>query len=136
MEFRSEHQRGNRPESAAIAASIGKFVSPAQGVAHFERDGYYTKDHPVHREASDWTGKSAGSLGPAGPVDPDTFTAILEGKVPGCVQLGRRDKDGNIHHRPGRVVSLSAPKSVSLIASLVSGDRLLSLAVGVGFKPR
>ena len=70
MEFRSEHQRGNRPESTAMGASIGKFVSPAQGVAQFKRDGYYAKDHPVHREASDWTGKSDGSLGPAGPVDP------------------------------------------------------------------
>ena len=119
-----------------MAASIRKVVSPAQGVAHFERLGYYAKNHPLHREASVWTGRSADTLGRAGPVGPDTFTAILEGKVPGCVQLGRRDKDGNIHHRPGRVVSLSAPKSVSLIASLVSGDRLLSLAVGVGFKPR
>ena len=36
-----------------MVASIGKIVSAAQGVAHFERDGYYAKDHPVHWEASD-----------------------------------------------------------------------------------
>ena len=41
--------------------------------------------------------------------------------MPDGPQLGRRDKDGNIHHRPGRDVTLSAPKSVSL-AALVGGD--------------
>ena len=60
-----------------MAASIRKVVSPAQGVAHFERLGYYAKNHPLHREASVWTGRSADTLGRAGPVGPDTFTAIL-----------------------------------------------------------
>ena len=104
-----------------MVASIGKIVSPAQGVSYYERDGYYARDDPAHREASAWTGKGADALGLSGPVDPDTFTDILEGKVPGGSQLGRRDKDGNIHHRPGRDVTLSAPKSVSL-AALVCGD--------------
>ena len=104
-----------------MVASIGKIVSPAQGVAYFERDGYYARDDPAHREASAWVGKGAAALGLAGPVDPGTFTAILEGEVPGGSRLGRRDRDGNIHHRPGRDVTLSAPKSVSL-AALVCGD--------------
>ena len=46
---------------------------------------------------------------------------MLEGKVPDGPHLGKRDKDGEIHHRPGRDVTLSAPKSVSLMA-LVGGD--------------
>ena len=37
-------------------------------------------------------------------------------------ELGRRGKDGEIHHRPGRDLTFSAPKSVS-IAALVGGDR-------------
>ena len=104
-----------------MVASIGKIASPAQGVNYYERDGYYAKDDPAHREASAWAGKGADALGLSGPVDPDTFTAVLEGRVPDGPQLGRRDKDGTIHHRPGRDVTLSAPKSVSL-AALVGGD--------------
>ena len=104
-----------------MVASIGKIASPAQGVTYYERDGYYAKDDPAHKAASAWAGKGAEALGLSGPVDPDTFRAILEGKVPDGPQLGRRDKDGNIHHRPGRDVTLSAPKSVSL-AALVGGD--------------
>ena len=48
---------------------------------------------------------------------------MLEGVVPdGSGQrLGRRRKDGSIGHRPGRDVTFSAPKSVSL-AALIGGD--------------
>ena len=110
-----------------MVALIGKIASAPQGVAYFERDGYYTRGDHAHREASAWAGKGAAALGLAGPVNPDAFTAILEGKVPGGFQLGRRDKDGNIHHRPGRDVTLSAPKSVSL-AALGCGDHRIAVA--------
>ena len=99
-----------------MVASIGKIVSPAQGVSYYERDGYYAKDDPAHREASAWAGQGADALGLTGAVDPETFTAILEGRVPGGSPLGRRDKDGNVFHRPGRDVTLSAPNSASLAA--------------------
>ena len=48
---------------------------------------------------------------------------MLEGKVPdgAGTELGRRGKDGEIVHRPGRDLTFSAPKSVS-IAALVGGD--------------
>ena len=104
-----------------MVASIGKITSPSQGASYFERDGYYTKDDPAHKEASAWAGRGAEELGLAGPVDSDAFKAILEGKVPGGRQLGRKDLEGNIQHRPGRDVTLSAPKSVSLMA-MVGGD--------------
>ena len=106
-----------------MVASIGAVASPAQGVTYYERDGYYARDDPAHRDASAWAGKGAEALGLSGPVDPDTFKAVLEGKVPDGTgrQLGRKDRDGNIHHRLGRDVTLSAPKSVSL-AALVGGD--------------
>ena len=110
-----------------MVASIGKIVSPAQGVSYYERDGYYAKDDPAHREASAWVGKGAEALGLSGGVDPDTFTAILEGQVPDGPRLGRREKDGVIHHRPGRDVTLSAPKSVSF-AALVCGDHRIVTA--------
>ncbi len=103
--------------------SIGALASASQGASYYERDGYYAKDDPEHREASAWAGKGAEELGLKGPVDPDTFRAVLEGRVPdgSGKQLGKRGKDGEIHHRPGRDLTFSAPKSVS-IAALVGGD--------------
>ena len=103
--------------------SIGALASAAQGASYYERDGYYAKDDPEHRAASAWAGKGAEELGLKGPVDPETFKAILEGKVPdgSGTELGRRGKDGEILHRPGRDLTFSAPKSVS-IAALVGGD--------------
>ena len=103
--------------------SIGALASASQGASYYERDGYYAKDDPEHRAASDWAGKGAEELGLKGPVDPDTFRAVLEGRVPdgSGQQLGRRGKDGEILHRPGRDLTFSAPKSVS-VAALVGGD--------------
>ena len=104
--------------------SIGALSSAAQGASYYERDGYYAKDDPEHRDASAWAGRGAEELGLKGPVDPETFRAVLEGKVPdgSDTRLGRRGKDGSIEHRPGRDLTFSAPKSVSL-AALVGGDR-------------
>ena len=106
-----------------MVVSIGAVSSPAQGVAYFERDGYYAKDDAAHREASAWTGAGAKALGLSGPVEPDVFRAVLDGAVPdgSGKRLGRLDRDGNRIHRPGRDLTFSAPKSVSL-AALVGGD--------------
>ena len=66
---------------------------------------------------------AAEALGLSGPVDLEMCKAVLEGWVPDGTgwHLGRKDQDGGIHHRPGRDVTFSAPKSVSL-AALVGGD--------------
>ena len=106
-----------------MVASIGAVASPSQGAAYYERDGYYAKDSAEHRMMSSWHGRGAEALGLEGPVDPDVFRAVLEGHVPdGSGRLlGRRTREGGIHHRPGRDITFSAPKSVSLVA-LVGGD--------------
>ena len=104
-----------------MVASIGKIASPSQGVGYFEKDGYYAREDAAHKEASAWAGKGAEALGLSGPVDPERFRAVLEGEVPGGRRLGRKELDGSITHRPGRDVTLSAPKSVSLMA-MVGGD--------------
>ena len=103
--------------------SIGAITSAAQGASYYQKDDDYGKDDPEHRGASAWLGKGADALGLSGPVDPDTFRTILEGKVPdgSGTELGKRSKDGEITHRPGRDLTFSAPKSVS-IAALVGGD--------------
>ncbi len=108
-----------------MVASIGKIASPSQGASYFERDGYYGRDDPAHKEASAWAGRGAEELGLSGPVDSDAFRAILEGKVPGGRQLGHKDLEGNIQHRPGRDVTLSAPKSVSLMAMVGDDERIV-----------
>ena len=103
--------------------SIGALASAAQGASYYERDGYYAKDDPEHRAASGWAGRGAEELGLKGPVDPGAFRAVLEGRVPdgSGTELGRRGRDGERLHRPGRDLTFSAPKSVS-IAALVGGD--------------
>jgi len=109
-----------------MVASIGAVASPSQGASYYERDGYYARDDPEHRAASAWAGRGAAELGLEGTVDPDVFKAVLEGAVPDGSgrRLGKRGKDGKdgeIHHRPGRDLTFSAPKSVSL-AALIGGD--------------
>ena len=103
--------------------SIGALSSASQGASYYERDGYYAKDSEEHREASAWAGRGAEELGLTESVDPGTFRAVLEGRVPdgSGKQLGRRGRDDEILHRPGRDLTFSAPKSVS-IAALVGGD--------------
>ncbi len=109
--------------------SIGALASAAQGASYYERDGYYAKDDPEHRDASAWAGRGAEELGLKGPVDPETFRAVLEGRVPDGSgrQLGRRGKDGEILHRPGRDLTFSAPKSVSITALVGGDDRIVDV---------
>ena len=112
-----------------MVASIGAVASPAQGVTYYERDGYYARDDPEHLRGSAWAGKGAEALGLSGPVDPDVFKGVLEGTVPDGSgrRLGRRLSDGTVGHRPGRDVTFSAPKSVSL-AAMVGGDERIVAA--------
>ncbi len=106
-----------------MVVSVGSVASAAQGASYYERDGYYAKDDPEHLRMSAWAGKGAAELGLEGNVDPEAFKAVLRGEVPdGSGQrLGRMDREGNVIHRPGRDLTFSAPKSVSL-AALVGGD--------------
>ena len=105
-------RRPGRTPIGSDMLSIGALSSAAQGASYYERDGYYARDDPEHMAASAWAGRGAGELGLKGPVDPETFRAVLEGKVPdgSGQQLGRRAKDGEILHRPGRDLTFSAPE--------------------------
>ena len=91
-------------------------------VTYYERDGYYAKNDPEHRQASFWYGGAAKALGLKAHVRPSRFESVLSGYVPGTdLRLGRM-REGEHDHRPGWDITLSAPKSVSLEA-LVMGDR-------------
>ena len=76
--------------------------SPSQGVS----DGYYAREDPAYKKASAWAGKDAESLDLSGPVGLEISQAVLKGKVPDGPHFGKRDKDGEIYHRPGRDVTL------------------------------
>ncbi len=45
--------------------------------------------------------------------------------MPDGPHLGKRGKDGEIQHRPGRDVTMSAPKSVSLMALMGGDERIV-----------
>ena len=90
--------------------------------------GYYQKDNDYTREqaseASGWLGKGAEALGLKGPVDETKFAALLDGHLPNGKQI--RSPSGE--HRAGFDITLSAPKSVSLVA-LVGGDKRIETAM-------
>ncbi len=105
-----------------MVATVVVLRSSAVAVSYYERDGYYARNDPEHRQASFWHGDAAKALGLRAHVRPSRFEAVLSGYVPGTdLRLGRM-REGQHEHRPGWDITLSAPKSVSLEA-LVMGDR-------------
>ena len=105
-----------------MVATVFELKSSAMAVSYFERDGYYARNDPEHRQASFWHGGAAKDLGLRAHVRPSRFEEVLSGWIPGTdIRLGRL-RDGGHEHRPGWDLTFSAPKSVSLEA-LVIGDR-------------
>ena len=105
-----------------MVATVVELRSSAVAVRYYERDGYYAKNDPEHRQASFWHGEAAQALGLRAHVRPSRFESVLSGRVPGTqTRLGRM-REGEHEHRPGWDLTFSAPKSVSLEA-LVMGDR-------------
>lgn len=107
-----------------MVASVSALTSSAQASSYYEADDYYSEGG---LSPSEWQGAGAEALGLSGEVDRDQFRDLLDGKVMGN-QLGTF-RDGQLEHRPGWDVTLSAPKSVSIMAE-VAGDRRLIAAHG------
>ena len=105
-----------------MVATVVELRSSAVAVFYYERDGYYARNDPEHRQASFWHGDAAKALGLRAHVHPSRFASVLSGYVPGTdLRLGRM-RERQHDHRPGWDITFSAPKSVSLEA-LVMGDR-------------
>jgi len=102
-----------------MVASVSALTSSAQASSYYEADDYYAEGG---LSPSEWQGAGAEALGLSGEVDRDQFRELLDGRVAG-EQLGTY-RDGRLEHRPGWDVTLSAPKSVSIMAE-VAGDRQL-----------
>ncbi|MGX5713909.1 MobF family relaxase [Sphingopyxis terrae subsp. ummariensis] len=111
-----------------MVASVSALTNSAQASSYYEADDYYAEGG---LSPSEWNGKGAKELGLSGEVDRDAFRELLDGKVAGQ-QLGTV-RDGQLEHRPGWDVTLSAPKSVSIMAE-VAGDRRLIEAHGQAVK--
>ncbi|MCC6477832.1 MAG: relaxase domain-containing protein [Sphingomonadaceae bacterium] len=111
-----------------MVASVSALTSSAQASSYYEADDYYAEGG---LSPSEWQGAGAEALGLSGEVDRDQFRDLLDGKI-GEQQLGTY-RDGQLEHRPGWDVTLSAPKSVSIMAE-VAGDRRLIAAHGEAVK--
>ncbi|MEL6877262.1 MAG: MobF family relaxase [Pseudomonadota bacterium] len=103
-----------------MVASISALTSSAQASSYYEADDYYADGG---LSPSEWQGEGAKQLGLSGEVGRDQFRALLDGKLPDGQQLGTI-RDGKLEHRPGWDMTMSAPKSVSIMAE-VAGDRRL-----------
>ena len=111
-----------------MVASVSALTSSAQASSYYEADDYYAEGG---LSPSEWQGAGAEALGLSGEVDRDQFRDLLDGKI-GDQQLGTY-RHGQLEHRPGWDVTLSAPKSVSIMAE-VAGDRRLIAAHGQAVK--
>ncbi|MBB4619763.1 MobF family relaxase [Sphingomonas abaci] len=102
--------------------SVNAVASAGNAANYYAKDNYYTADQA--EGASAWGGEGAAALGLEGAVDAARFERILEGRLPdGSVIDARRGT-----HRPGWDLTMSVPKSVSILA-LVGGDARLIAAV-------
>jgi len=106
-----------------MVATIGAIGSSAAASSYYEADDYYA-DGGI--SPSEWHGEGAKALGLSGEVSRDTFRAMLDGSLPDGQQLGTM-REGKLQHRPGWDITMSAPKSVSIMAE-VAGDRRLGSA--------
>ena len=111
-----------------MVASVSALSSAGQAASYYEADDYYAEGGLA---PSEWFGEAAESLGLEGEVNREQFAALLQGQV-GGKQLGTT-RDGKVEHRPGWDITLSAPKSVSIMAE-VAGDKRLIAAHGVAVK--
>jgi len=107
-----------------MVASVSALTSSVQASSYYEADDYYSRDGLA---PSEWQGAGAEVLGLSGEVDRDQFRTLLDGRL-ADQQLGTF-RDGQLEHRPGWDVTLSAPKSISIMAE-VAGDRRLIAAHG------
>lgn len=106
-----------------MVATVSALSSSAQAASYYEADDYYA-DGGV--SPSEWQGEGARQNGLSGEVDREVFRDLLDGRLPDGQQLGT-SRSGKIEHRPGWDVTMSAPKSVSIMAE-VAGDRRLIAA--------
>jgi len=104
--------------------SVTKVKNSSKTTEYFAKDDYYASSDPNHQKFSNWYGKGAEELGLKGNVSAESFKAILDGKLPNGQQIGVA-KGMDVIHDPGRDLTFSAPKSVSIMALVYDDKRLI-----------
>jgi conjugative relaxase-like TrwC/TraI family protein len=104
--------------------SITKVKSTAKTTQYFAKDDYYASNDPNHQKFSNWYGEGAKELGLEGSVVAEEFRNVLDGKLSNGQIIGVQ-KGLNVIHDPGRDLTFSAPKSVSIMALVYEDQRLI-----------
>lgn len=100
--------------------TVAPVASAADAAGYYSsKDNYYFLDDLD----SQWLGEGTRELGLEGPVDLQTFTDVLYGKLPDGSVLGKEVLGAHVH-RPGHDLTFSAPKSISMLI-LAGGDKRL-----------
>ncbi|MHB1529949.1 MAG: MobF family relaxase [Acidiferrobacteraceae bacterium] len=103
----------------AIAAGVADYC---QHTRDSEKSAGYYQSRPA---PSEWLGRGARELGLEGPVQREAFIQILGGKLPDGTDISSRGhREGD--RRMGTDLTISAPKSYSLLALGGEDDRLLT----------
>lgn len=99
-----------------MVAKPVKLSDAASAYSYYQADDYWSRE-----AAGQWKGRGAHALGLQGDVDPEEFMALLRGELSDGTRIGTNRK-GARQHTPGFDLTMSAPKSVSVLG-LVVGDR-------------
>ena len=115
-----------------------KKIGGAKDALHYytNQDNYYLSDRESLTSMSQWLGNGAKKLNLSGVIEPTQFLKLLDGELPSGQLLGVMN-NGIRQHRPGTDVTLSAPKSISILALVGKDERLLKAhneAVNITFK--
>ena len=104
-----------------------KPLGKASDALHYysSKDNYYLKDKESLKSSSLWMGKGAEIQGLTGIVDNDVFLKLLNGELQDGQKLGVI-RDGEREHRAGTDITLSAPKSVSILALALGDEKVLN----------
>ena len=117
-----------------MVARIHPIVWPTGYVAYLQVDESNARDHLAYPVNGLWVGEAVRALGHMGPVDTRALGAVLLGWVRDEPQrggrsprrrLGRR-RSGKWEHRPGLDLTVSPPKSVSVVGLLGGDGRIVA----------
>ena len=118
-----------------MAVGICPIERPTWYVVYLQVDDGDVRDYLAHGVKGRWVGEGAMTLGYTGPVEPRALRAVLLGWVRDGPQRGRRSprrrlgrsRSGKWDHRPGFDLTVSPPKSVSIVG-LLGGDGRIGAA--------
>ena len=125
MISKPKHLKVRKGQTARAAAEhIANYANEEQahGVSHEGQPGYYAKADTPSR----WIGEGAQALGLEGKVQREDLIEVLQGRLPNGMDLSKRG-GREADRRMGTDLTISAPKSFSILAIAGSDPRLAGL---------